>query len=62
MHVSCQLRWMTYNIRLDTPEDAWDPWSQRCEHIAAMMRFHAVDVAGLQEPLRHQLDEPLIAQ
>ena len=57
MHVSCQLRWMTYNIRLDTPEDAWDPWSQRCEHIAAMMRFHAVDVAGLQEPLRHQCDD-----
>lgn len=57
MRASCQLRWMTYNVRLDTPEDTQDPWMIRREHIVAMMRFHEVDVAGLQEPLRHQVDD-----
>jgi endonuclease/exonuclease/phosphatase family metal-dependent hydrolase len=57
MQAICQLRWMTYNVRLDTPEDVQDPWWRRREHIAALMRFHVVDVAGLQEPLRHQCDD-----
>ncbi len=57
MQTSCQLRWMTYNVRLDTPEDTHDPWTQRRDRIAALLRFHEVDVAGLQEPLRHQVDD-----
>jgi endonuclease/exonuclease/phosphatase family metal-dependent hydrolase len=50
------LRVMTFNVRLDTPDDGDDAWPQRRALVADTIRYHAPDVVGLQEPLAHQLD------
>ncbi|GIV57242.1 MAG: endonuclease [Rhodothermaceae bacterium] len=50
------LRVMTYNIRFDNPQDGIHAWPNRQERVASTIRFHDVDVAGLQEALRHQID------
>ncbi|MFW5905708.1 MAG: endonuclease/exonuclease/phosphatase family protein [archaeon] len=46
---------MTYNVRLDTPEDAIHAWKHRRDAVASTIRFHDPDVLGLQEPLDYQL-------
>lgn len=51
------LRVMTFNIRYDNPDDGPDAWPHRVDMVASMIRFHGADVAGLQEALKHQIDE-----
>ena len=43
------LRLMTFNIHLDGSRDGDNPWSIRRDLVASVIRFHQVDVAGLQE-------------
>lgn len=50
------LRVMTFNVRLDTPDDGDDAWLNRRGLVANTIRYHAPDVVGLQEPFAHQLD------
>lgn len=50
-------RVMTFNIRLNTPDDGPDAWPFRKEFAASMIRFHQADIAGLQEALRDQVDD-----
>jgi endonuclease/exonuclease/phosphatase family metal-dependent hydrolase len=45
---------MTFNVRYDTAADGDDAWEHRRELVASVVRFHAPDVVGLQEPLAHQ--------
>lgn len=49
------LRVMTFNVRLDAPDDGDDAWPQRRGLVADTIRYHAPDVVGLQEPFAHQL-------
>ncbi|WP_255494052.1 endonuclease/exonuclease/phosphatase family protein [Halarchaeum sp. CBA1220] len=51
------VRAMTYNVRVDTPEDAANVWRHRRDAVASTVRYHAPDVVGLQEPLAAQLDD-----
>jgi len=51
------LRVMTFNIRYDNPGDGENVWPLRREKVASMIRLHRADIAGLQEALRHQIDE-----
>lgn len=51
------LRIMSFNIRYDNPEDGPDAWPHRKEAVADMIRSRAVDVAGLQEALKGQIDD-----
>jgi endonuclease/exonuclease/phosphatase family metal-dependent hydrolase len=51
------LRVMTFNIRLNTPEDALNAWPHRKTYAASMIQFHRADLVGLQEVLRNQLDD-----
>ncbi len=48
---------MSFNIRYDNPEDGSNGWKYRKDMVASMIRFHDVDVAGLQEVLNNQLDD-----
>ena len=43
------LRVMTYNVRVETESDGDDNWPHRKEAVAALIRYHAPDVFGLQE-------------
>jgi len=51
------LRVMTFNIRYDNPGDGANSWQYRKDIAASMIRFHHADIAGIQEALRHQVDD-----
>lgn len=49
---------MSYNIRLDTPDDGINAWPNRKDHVAEMMgEKYGADIMGLQEVLKHQIDD-----
>ncbi|MBN2417734.1 endonuclease/exonuclease/phosphatase family protein [bacterium] len=48
---------MSFNVRYDNPGDGENAWPQRKERVAATIRFHEADIAGLQEVLHHQLTD-----
>lgn len=51
------LRVLSFNIRYNNPEDGPDAWPHRKEAVADMIRSRGVDVAGLQEALKGQIDD-----
>jgi endonuclease/exonuclease/phosphatase family metal-dependent hydrolase len=48
---------MSFNIRYDNPGDKENAWPNRKEMVAATIRFHKADIAGLQEALNHQVKD-----
>jgi endonuclease/exonuclease/phosphatase family metal-dependent hydrolase len=52
-----KLNVMTFNIRLDTPVDSFNTWSNRKEFAAACIDFYETDIVGLQEVLHNQLND-----
>jgi len=51
------LRVMTFNIRFDNPADGENAWSNRDEFVASTIRLHQADIIGVQEALRHQIED-----
>lgn len=51
------VRVMSFNIRYDEPRDGINAWPNRKALVASMMRFHKADLIGVQEALKHQMDE-----
>jgi endonuclease/exonuclease/phosphatase family metal-dependent hydrolase len=52
------LRCMTFNIcngNIDKEKD--NSWKHRKEMVTSIIRFHRIDIAGLQEVLKNQLDD-----
>ena len=45
----------TYNIRYDNPGDAPDTWDKRFPVITNMVKFHGMEIFGIQEALHHQV-------
>lgn len=50
------LKFMTYNIRLDVASDGDDDWNHRRDFMVGQIKFYAPDVFGIQEGLPHQVD------
>jgi endonuclease/exonuclease/phosphatase family metal-dependent hydrolase len=48
---------MSFNIRYDNPEDGDNSWPNRKEMVAENIRFHKIDIAGLQEVLHNQVKD-----
>ena len=48
---------MSFNIRFGTARDGDNRWDNRKELVYDVIRQHSPDLVGLQEALRHQLDE-----
>lgn len=49
---------MSYNIRYDNPDDGINAWPNRKDHVAEMMtEIYNADIIGVQEALKHQLDD-----
>ncbi len=46
---------MSLNIRFNNPGDGENAWPRRKEMVAETLRFHKVDIAGLQEALHDQV-------
>jgi endonuclease/exonuclease/phosphatase family metal-dependent hydrolase len=48
---------MTFNIRYNNPNDGENAWPKRKEPVANLVRFHQVDLLGVQEALKEQMDD-----
>jgi len=48
---------MTFNIRYNTSADGLNAWPERMIRVAETLRFHHIDVAGLQEALYGQIED-----
>lgn len=48
---------VSFNIRFDNPGDGPNAWPNRRAGVAAILSRHVPDIAGLQEALRHQVDQ-----
>ena len=49
------IKLMTYNIRMDNPNDGENAWPNRKENFVNQILFYAPDVLGIQEGLEHQV-------
>jgi endonuclease/exonuclease/phosphatase family metal-dependent hydrolase len=54
-----ELNLLTYNIRYDNPRDGADQWKHRIDLATSVVAANDADVVGLQEALKHQLDDML---
>lgn len=48
---------MSFNIRMDTPVDGANQWTERKDLAADVIKFYDVDLFGAQEVLHHQLTD-----
>lgn len=53
------LKVMTYNLRLDTPDDGVNQWPKRSNKVVALITKYNPDIIGVQEALHHQLQDLL---
>lgn len=51
------IRFASYNLRYNTPNDGPNAWPNRLEMVKGLIRFHEFDVFGVQEALRDQLTD-----
>lgn len=54
-----QLNVLSYNIRMDNPDDGQNQWKNRKDFAANLIQFYEVDIFGAQEVLHHQLTDLL---
>lgn len=50
-----EIKWATFNIRLDTPYDSLNNWEYRKDNVASFIRNQDLDIVGMQEVLHNQL-------
>lgn len=48
---------VTYNVRLGIASDGENAWPNRADKVSDLLRFHEVDIFGIQEPFRNQIDD-----
>jgi endonuclease/exonuclease/phosphatase family metal-dependent hydrolase len=48
---------ITYNVRVNVTSDGEHAWPHRADRVAALLRFHQADIAGLQEAQKNQIDD-----
>ncbi len=48
---------ITYNIRLNTPEDGINAWPNRKDKVISLLLFHKADIFVVQEALPEQMDD-----
>lgn len=49
------IRVMSFNIRWDDRSECENAWGCRKEFVSSIIRFHRVDILGLQEPIYEQI-------
>ena len=48
---------MSFNIRFNNPGDSLDAWPYRVDKVSSQILFHEVQLIGVQEALKGQLDD-----
>ncbi len=51
------VKWATFNIRYDNPEDSLNNWKYRKDSVAGYIKMNGIDIAGMQEVLYNQLED-----
>lgn len=51
------LRIVTYNIRMNTPDDGINAWPNRSAQVGALLDFHQAEIFGLQEAFIGQIED-----
>jgi endonuclease/exonuclease/phosphatase family metal-dependent hydrolase len=52
-----QINIVTFNIRLNTPDDGVNAWPNRVQMVTGLLRFHEADIFGMQEALYGQIKD-----
>ena len=52
-----KIRVATYNLRMDTPADGINSWTNRKEKVKALILYHDFEIIGTQEGFVHQLND-----
>lgn len=52
-----EVKWATFNVRYDNPEDSLNNWKYRKDTVANFIKAHNLDVVGMQEVLHNQLED-----
>lgn len=52
-----QVKWGTFNVRYDNPEDSMNNWQYRKDRVADFVKSQNLDVVGMQEVLHNQLED-----
>ena len=53
------VRWATYNIRMDTKADSLNAWSYRRDRACQWIKDNQIDIFGAQEVLHNQFEDIL---
>ncbi len=53
----CSFNIMTYNIRMNTPDDGVNAWPLRKDKAAGLIKFHQADIFDVQEALLVQMND-----
>lgn len=48
---------MTFNIRLNTRADSLNAWPHRVDKVISEIRFHGIQLLGVQEALHNQMED-----
>jgi endonuclease/exonuclease/phosphatase family metal-dependent hydrolase len=48
---------MTFNIRLNTPQDSLNAWPHRADQASSQILFHEAHIVGVQEALPNQMQD-----
>lgn len=48
---------MTFNIRLNTPQDSSNAWPHRADKVSSQILFHEAHIIGVQEALHDQMQD-----
>lgn len=51
------LRWATFNIRYDNPQDSINSWQYRKDNVCQFICNHNIDIIGMQEVLYNQFND-----
>lgn len=52
-----EYRVASFNIRMDTDYDGLDAWKHRKDKVNALLKYHDLDIIGVQEGFIHQLQD-----
>jgi len=52
---------ISYNIRMNTPNDSANAWPLRKDKVSGLLRFHQADIFNIQEALPEQMDDLIAA-
>ena len=51
------VRWATFNIRYDNPQDSLNNWQYRKDRVCQFIKDHELDIVGMQEVLHSQFQD-----